>query len=130
MSDLTKYRIAVPQEVLDFVNAITVEDCIKQCTPRGNGKYIKKCKPKNGILAYVWRHCRFHNGDDMTMPCTDLWDLCDGIKQSCGVELGISTIDTTRRELLGLLDKLVDATLDAIPGQDKNRNAKRWRGLL
>ena len=130
MSDLTKYRIPVPQEVLDFVGALTVADCIKHCTPRGKGGYIKKSKPKNGIMAYIWRHCRFHNGDDMHMPMTDLWDLCDGIKDSCGVEIGISTYDTTRRELCDILDKLVDATLDAIPGQDKNRNARRWVGLL
>lgn len=128
--NLDKYRQPVPQSVLDHVSNITVEEIIKKCTPRGNGKSIKTGKPREGIYAYIWRWMRFHSGIDTTMPCTDIWDLSQGIEETCGVDIGISLLDSSRKELLDILEKKVDEALLRIPGANPLAGAARWGKAL
>lgn len=119
------------KNIIELLNQdLTVEKIIKQITPRGNGKYIKKNKPKNGIYAYIWRMCRFHNGEDPCMPVTANWDLSNGIKETYEMEYGfLFKYSEEEKAVVNLLNKLVDDTLDKL-GHDKNAAAKRWKGLL
>lgn len=128
--DMQRYNVPVSQKVFDHIDSITVEQVIEKITPRGNGKKIKSNKPKQGIFAYIWRQCTFHSGIDPTMPCTDVFDLSDGIKEATGEDIGFSILDETRKLLLDKLEKLADGAMDRIPGINKYKTALSYKGLL
>lgn len=124
---MEKYRIPVPFEVFECIDAITVEDILKATTPRGNGRSLKTNKPKDGVMAYIWRWMRFHSGEDTTRPCTDTFDLSNGIEERTGVCLGFSLSDPTRKDLYDRLEKKVFLALKVIPGADPNAGVRRWQ---
>ena len=68
-----------------LADLLTLPNMLRDCTPRGSGKAIKTNKPKNGVMAYVWRMARFHNGTDTTMPMTATFDLGAGIREMTGI---------------------------------------------
>lgn len=121
--DLTDEQTA---EVLSKLEAhLSVENMIKECTPRGKGGAVKTNKPKDGAMAYVWRMARFHNGADTTMPMTAFWDLGKGIEALTGIPLSIAIIRPNVRIVLDRCDQKADALILATGG-NPFKAAKVW----
>lgn len=129
---------ALKAEMIAKVNAYLdtiVNDlpaAIKELTPRGKGGKIKTNKPKNGVYAYIWRMCRFHCGDDVTLPMTATFDLSYGIDEAIGVKVLFAVMTPETREMLNKVDAFADSVLKSI-GLSDLKGAARWgraMGLL
>lgn len=121
--DLTDEQLA--DVMVKLTNHLSEQNVINQCTPRGNGKSIKTNKPKDGIMVYIWRMARFHNGTDMTMPMMCYFDLGDGIEHLTGISLCISITTPNVKQVLEFCDVVVDKLVRQTGG-DENAAAKRW----
>ena len=113
---------------LDYVKSITIEDVIKDITPRGNGKSVKTNKPKNGAHAYIWRMVRFHAGIDTTMPITCTWYLEDKLEEITGNKYRFSVVreGSEEKEVLNHVDQIVDDVIDKL-GLNKYKAALTWK---
>lgn len=123
------------EKVDSYINALVsdIDGAFRELTPRGKGGKIKTNKPKEGCLAYVWRMCRFHCGDDMTMPVCADWDVSNGIQAATGEKVVFYLKDDSGKnwEVLRKLDDLADKVLDRVYGPLAKFNAaRRYKGLL
>jgi len=98
-------------------SVISIENLVKELSPRGNGKTIKSNKPKNGIHAYVWRMARFYGGIDTCIPMTANWDLHTGIEETFGVKYYTSIKDENGLSVKGYSDNEICAWLDGVAKQ-------------
>lgn len=121
--DLTDEQVGMV--LAKLADHATLANVIKECTPRGKGGSIKSNKPKDGVMAYIWRMARFHNGTDVTMPMMCSFDLGKGIEALTGIPLCISLIRPNVRKVLDFCDVMADE-LVAATGGNKNAAALRW----
>jgi hypothetical protein len=116
--------------ILAKLQAFTTDaELIKHCTPRGKGGSVKTGKPQDGVMAFIWRWARFHNGTDVTMPVMIYFDLENGIEALTGLNVSFSRNQPGQKHVLTFLDARADRLVE-LTGGNKLRGVKRWAPLL
>lgn len=121
-----KYDQPIPHEAMSKIRRVlsNVPAAMKALKGRKGG--LRPSKPKDGIMAYVWRMARFHSGADTRMPVSDVFYLSDGVEKLTGVNTGFSlTKEPTHKEVVELANDLADKVLDEF-GLSKYGAARRW----
>lgn len=119
----------------EVINAMDVHHLIDRMEGRGGG--LRASKPgtdSDGPLeAYVWRMCRFHSGDDPSMPVmatSDLnsWLSENGINAKCS---GVRSDDARAngKAVKEMIDEFVVTLVLMSLGRNPNGGAERWKGL-
>jgi hypothetical protein len=123
----TEFRKFTQEEIDKIVlsvNNVNKDDIKKQLEGRG-GK-LRTGKPKDPLLAFIWRDVRFHSGIDPTMPVTNQFNLYDAISNLLGYPIPSYCIPS---EINKAFSVLVDDICDKFE-LDKFAGVARWKGLL
>jgi hypothetical protein len=128
--ELSEQTIKVIEEINDRGG---LEHFVDRMTGRDGGLRPSKptAKDDDGLEQYLWRMCRFHGGQDTSLPVTASWWLQD-VLDELDIDASVSGImDDEGKEITSLLDEFTDVILVKV-GRDPTAGAKRWNetGLL
>jgi hypothetical protein len=116
----------------------TEKEIARRIAPYGDtDRGIRKSKPDdNGLIQWIWRWCRFHGGNDMSMPVTAEFWLKDWLENKGILPEFNGENGTERRkivsEVTSELDSVVKKVLREEFGKSDFEAAKRWKraGLM
>lgn len=111
-----------------WINVPDWEEILPELVGR---KGLRRSKPTKSskFVQYIWRMCRFHSGQDVTMPVMCQFDLADWFQENNIPFSYAGYSDPLQRCIVDYCDELVDECLDAL-GENKYKAAIRWKGLI
>mgnify|MGYP006424551561 CR=1 FL=1 len=118
---------------MDFVDQLSESDVAERIAPYGDtGRGVRTSRPKSesGLVQWIWRWARFHNGEDTHIPVTAEFWLKDWLEDEGILPEFTGSNGTERRKIVSEatseLDEFVGRMLRSEFNQSDLEGARRW----